>query len=305
MTGTKSDNLAGRMESVAFEIRAMLEEMLEPSALDGEIHRPAHLLAAMRHGALNGGKRLRPFLLVETARLLGAPRNAALRVAVALECIHCYSLIHDDLPAMDDDELRRGQPTVHVAYDEATAILAGDALLTLAFDIVSAEETRLPAQTKLELVNQMARAAGAGGMVGGQALDLLAETAPPDEAGIVRLQAMKTGALLRYACAAGAIVAGADADTVGRMTRFGEIAGLAFQLADDLLDVTSDAASMGKATGKDAARGKGTLVSVHGIEAVRHRLDALVEEATALLAPFGTAAQLLADAARFVAQRDR
>lgn len=305
MTGMSSHNLAERMESVAVDVRAMLETVLDPAALDGEINRPAHLMAAMRHGALNGGKRLRPFLLIETARLLGAPREAALRVAVALECIHCYSLIHDDLPAMDDDDLRRGQPTVHVAFDEATAILAGDALLTLAFDILSAPETHLPPQTKLDLVNHLARAAGAGGMVGGQALDLLAETAPPDEAGIVRLQAMKTGALLRYACAAGAITAGADADDVARMTRFGEIAGLAFQLADDLLDVTSNPAAMGKATGKDAARGKGTLVSVHGIEATRQRLDGLVNEATALLEPFGPKARMLTEAARFVARRDR
>jgi farnesyl diphosphate synthase len=259
----------------------------------------------MRHGVLNGGKRLRPFLVVETAALLGAPATAAMRVAAALECIHCYSLIHDDLPSMDDDDLRRGQPTVHVAFDEATAILAGDALLTLAFDILSSPETVLPAEARLLLVNQLARAAGVGGMVGGQALDLDAERVAPDEAGIVRLQAMKTGALLRYACAAGALAAGADAETLARMTRFGEIVGLAFQLADDLLDVTSDTATLGKAAGKDAGRGKGTLVSLHGIAAVRQRLDGLVEEAAALLEPFGAEGETLRQAARFIAKRER
>ena len=242
---------------------------------------------------LNGGKRLRPFLVLETARLLGGPEDAALRVAAALECIHCYSLIHDDLPAMDDDDLRRGEPTVHVAFDEATAILAGDALLTLAFDVLSAPETVLPDQARLSLINQLARVSGAGGMVGGQALDLQAERVSPDEAGVVRLQAMKTGALLRYACAAGAIVSGANTETMARMTRFGEIIGLAFQLADDLLDVTSDAATLGKAAGKDAGRGKATLVSLYGIEAARRKLDELVKEGALLLEPFGPQADIL------------
>jgi farnesyl diphosphate synthase len=305
MSQSASEIFTSRLDAAAGRVAAALEALLEPIAADGEIARPAHLMAAMRHGVLNGGKRLRPFLVMETARVLGAPEEAALRVAAALECIHCYSLIHDDLPAMDDDDLRRGQPTVHIAYDEATAILAGDALLTLAFDIVSAPETRLPADIRLTLVNQMARAAGVGGMVGGQALDLQAERAPPDEAGIVQLQAMKTGALLRYACAAGAISAGAAEDAVTRMTRFGEIIGLAFQLSDDLLDVTSDAATLGKAAGKDAGRGKGTLVSLHGVEAARRRLEQLTEEAASLMAPFGASAATLVEAARFVANRDR
>ena len=226
-----------------------------------------------------------------------------MRVAAALECIHCYSLIHDDLPAMDDDDLRRGKPTVHIAFDEATAILAGDALLTMAFDILSAPETGLLAEARLELVNQLARAAGIGGMVGGQSLDLDAERVKPDEAGILRLQAMKTGALLRYACAAGAIAAGAEAAVLARMTRFGEIIGLAFQLADDMLDVTSDAATLGKAAGKDAGRGKGTLVSLHGVDEVRKRLDALVAEAALVLEPFGEEAETLRQAARFIANR--
>jgi len=300
-----TDSFAARLETTAQEVAALLEALLSDTVLDGEIGRPKHLMAAMRHGVLNGGKRLRPFLVIETARLLGAPELAARRVAAALECIHCYSLIHDDLPSMDDDDLRRGQPTVHIAFDEATAILAGDALLTLAFDILSAPETDLPADAKLTLVNQLARAAGIGGMVGGQGLDLHAERVTPDEAGIVRLQAMKTGALLRYACAAGAIAAGADDDVVKRMTRFGEIIGLAFQLADDLLDVTSDAATLGKAAGKDAGRGKGTLVSLHGVDVARGRLDGLVEEAASLLEPFGGKAETLIQTAEFIASRDR
>ena len=204
---------------------------------------------------------------------------------------------------MDDDHLRRGQPTVHIAFDEATAILAGDALLTLAFDILSSPETDLPAEAKLKLVNQLARAAGVGGMVGGQSLDLNAERIAPDEAGIVQLQAMKTGALLRYACAAGALAAGADEQVLARMTRFGEIIGLAFQLADDLLDVTSDAATLGKAAGKDAGRGKATWVSLHGVDAARQQLDQLVAEAALLLEPFGAEAETLRQAAGYIASR--
>lgn len=305
MDGTPENSFSARLDAAASKVAALLAALLSSTLLEGEIERPEHLMAAMRHGVLNGGKRLRPFLVLETARLLGGPEDAALRVAAALECIHCYSLIHDDLPAMDDDDLRRGQPTVHIAFDEATAILAGDALVTMAFDIVSAHQTVLPDHAKLALVNQLARASGAGGMVGGQALDLLAERIAPDEAGIVRLQAMKTGALLRYACAAGAITAEADAETLARMTRFGEIIGLAFQLSDDLLDVTSDVATLGKAAGKDAGRGKATFVSLHGADAARTRLDGLVRDAALLLEPFGPRAGTLIDAADFVASRDR
>lgn len=305
MKQASSLTLAAQLDAAACDIAALLETLLAGDPLAGEIARPGHLLAAMRHGVFNGGKRLRPFLVMETARLLGAPEDAAMRVAAALECVHCYSLIHDDLPAMDDDTLRRGQPTVHVAFDEATAILAGDALLTMAFDILSAPETRLPADIKLTLVNQLARAAGVGGMVGGQALDLYAVRVQPDESGIVRMQEMKTGALLRYACAAGALAAGADDEALTRITRFGEIVGLAFQLSDDLLDVTSDMAILGKATGKDAGRGKSTLVSLLGVAATRQRLESLVEEASLLLTPFGAAADTLVQTARFVASRDR
>jgi farnesyl diphosphate synthase len=257
----------------------------------------------MRHGVLNGGKRLRPFLVLESAALFSADNDAALRVAAALECVHCYSLIHDDLPAMDDDDLRRGQPTVHKAFDEATAILAGDALLTLAFDIIADEATALSAERRATLVLALARAAGAGGMVGGQMLDLEAERKRPDEAGIITLQAMKTGALIRFACEAGAIVAGAPPADRERLAEFGSAIGLAFQLADDLLDLTADAKQMGKATNKDAAAGKATLAALHGPDWARDQLHGLIDQAHALLEPYGEAAELLKEAATFVATR--
>lgn len=289
-----------RADAVEAELRLLLGEQILP----GEIVRPAHLMDAMRYGALNGGKRLRPFLVLESAALFDADGEAALRVATALECVHCYSLIHDDLPAMDDDDLRRGQPTVHKAFDEATAILAGDGLLTHAFDIIADEATQLPAERRAALVLALARAAGPGGMVGGQALDLDAEQNKPDEAGIIRLQAMKTGALLRFACEAGAIIAGASPTERESLAEFGSAIGLAFQLADDLLDLTADAATMGKATGKDAAAGKATLVSLHGADWARTQLAGLVGQAHALIEPFGERATMLKAAASFIAHRN-
>ncbi|GGE21008.1 (2E,6E)-farnesyl diphosphate synthase [Aureimonas endophytica] len=264
---------------------------------------PERLVAAMRHGVLNGGKRLRPFLVVETARLCGAPEAAALDVAAALECIHSYSLVHDDLPAMDDDDLRRGQPTVHIAFDEATAILAGDALLTLAFGLVAGAHDADPV-ARLHVVHALSREAGAAGMVGGQVLDLAAESADSlTEAEIARMQAMKTGALIAFACEAGALLGEAPPERRARLRRYGEIVGLAFQLADDLLDETADAAQLGKAAGKDRARGKKTLPALHGHDWTRARLAALVAEANALLEPEGAEAAALAEAARFVAER--
>ena len=292
-----------RLATNARAVEALLERLLGQTTEANEIARPANLLAAMRHGVLNGGKRLRPFLVIECADLLGGNADAALRVGAALECVHCYSLVHDDLPAMDDDDMRRGQPTVHKAFDEATAILAGDSLLTFAFDIIAAPETSLSDAQKVQLVLALGRAAGHGGMAGGQALDLAAEKSPPDEAGIVTLQAMKTGALIRFACEAGAIVADASRDDRARLRAFGEKIGLAFQLADDLLDLTADAETMGKATGKDAARGKGTLLALHGQAWAEERLEQLVAEAEALLAPYGERSAILVEAARFIANR--
>ena len=302
---TNDDEMAFEMALIrrAAAVEVLLRRLLDDRPLSGEIARPDRLMAAMRYGVLNGGKRLRPFLVMESAAFFSADGEAAQRVAAALECVHCYSLIHDDLPAMDDDDLRRGQPTVHKAFDEATAILAGDALLTLAFDIIAGEATTLPAERRAALVLALARAAGAGGMVGGQKLDLEAEQAPPDEAGIIRLQAMKTGALIRFACEAGALIAGAPAADRERLAEFGSAIGLAFQLADDLLDLTADASQMGKATGKDAAAGKATLVALHGANWARSQLHGLVEQAHALLEPYGDDAQLLKEAAAFVATR--
>ncbi|AZO73337.1 MULTISPECIES: polyprenyl synthetase family protein [unclassified Mesorhizobium] len=302
----KDDQTAFESALLAYAatVEALLRQVLDPRPLSGEIARPERLMAAMRHGVLNGGKRLRPFLVMESAALFSADNEAARRVAAALECVHCYSLIHDDLPAMDDDDLRRGQPTVHKAFDEATAILAGDALLTLAFDILADEATALPAERRAALVLALARAAGSGGMVGGQMLDLEAERKRADEAGIIRLQAMKTGALIRFACEAGAIVAGAPAADRERLAEFGSAIGLAFQLADDLLDLTADAEQMGKATKKDAAAGKATLAALHGADWAREQLHGLIDQAHALLEPYGGQADMLKAAATFVATRN-
>lgn len=300
---SKTSSIEQKLQSRAQEVERLLDQLLSADLRSDEIARPERLRAAMRHGVLNGGKRLRPFLVMESASLFGAESGPALRVAAALECVHCYSLVHDDLPAMDDDDMRRGQPTVHKAFDEATGILAGDSLLTYAFDILAASETDLPASIKVDVILALARASGLGGMAGGQMLDLEAEKKSPDEEGIRTLQAMKTGALIRFAAEAGAILAGALKEDRDRLRRFGEKIGLAFQLADDLLDLTADPETMGKATGKDAARGKGTLVSLHGEAWARDALQRLVAESEDLLAPFGEKAETLLQAARFVAER--
>ncbi|MEF2546318.1 farnesyl diphosphate synthase [Aurantimonas sp. E1-2-R+4] len=263
---------------------------------------PERLLGAMRHGALGGGKRLRPFLLVESARLFGADPDEALGAATALECVHCYSLVHDDLPAMDDDAMRRGKPTVHKAFDEATAILAGDSLLTLAFGLI-ADEDGLSPSARIGLVALLSRDAGAAGMAGGQALDLEAEGRTLSEEEIATMQAMKTGALIACACEAGPVIADAAAPDRARLRRFGEILGLAFQLSDDLLDETADAATLGKAAGKDRSRGKKTLPALNGIAWTQDRLAELVAQAEAELAPYGERAMTLIEAARFVAER--
>jgi farnesyl diphosphate synthase len=275
-----------------------------------EHSRPARLLKAMRYASLGGGKRVRPFLVVETAALFDVPRPQAVTVGAALECVHCYSLVHDDLPAMDDDALRRGRPTVHKAFDDATAILAGDGLLTFAFDVLARPEAHPDPAVRIALVMALARAAGLGGMVGGQMLDLEAEGRfgdgqPPTlgEAEVRMLQAMKTGALLRFACVAGAILGQAGREPMEAISRYGVALGRAFQIADDLLDIEGDAATVGKAIGKDAAANKATLVAVLGIDTAKHRLRALVAEAEAALASFGERAGVLKAAARFVAER--
>jgi farnesyl diphosphate synthase len=299
---------AARLETTAAEMEIVLDALLREAAEAGEIARPQRLIAAMRHAMLGGGKRLRPFLVAETAALFDVPRDRALLAGAALECVHGYSLIHDDLPAMDDDDLRRGQPTVHKAFDEATAILAGDALLTLAFDILSRPHIHPDAAIRVALIAALARSAGIGGMVGGQMLDLAAEgrfgaSKPLTIEDVVRLQSMKTGALLVFACEAGAVLGGADTPQRDAIVTYGQAVGRAFQIADDLLDVEGDAATLGKQTGKDAAAGKATLVGMLGAKGARERLAVLVADAEMALAPFGGRAATLKAAAQFIAER--
>jgi farnesyl diphosphate synthase len=305
---TASTDFSDRLATVAAEFEALLGRLLTAAPAPGEIARPERLLAAMRHAMLGGGKRLRPFLLLETATLFGATRSGALLAGAALECLHGYSLVHDDLPAMDDDDLRRGQPTVHKAFDEATAILAGDALLTLAFDVMARADVHPDAGVRIALVAEMAVAAGLGGMAGGQMLDLAAEGRFDDkralaEEDIARLQAMKTGALIRFACRAGALLGQADAGARAAVDRYGAAVGQAFQIADDLLDLEGSPATIGKAASKDAAAGKATLVAALGPAGARGRLAALIAEADAALAPFAAKADTLRATARFIAER--
>ena len=303
-----ANDFADRLTATATGTEALLERLLDGAALPGETARPGRLLDAMRHGALGGGKRLRPFLVVESAALFGVARAGALLAGCGLELLHCYSLVHDDLPAMDNDDLRRGHPTVHKKFDDATAILAGDALLTLAFEVMAREEVHADANVRIALVRELARASGIGGMAGGQMLDLAAEgrfdqkrTLAENE--IVTLQAMKTGALIRFACDAGAILGKADAPARQSIARYGAAIGQAFQIADDLLDVEGDSATLGKATAKDAAAGKATLVSIHGAAGARAMLAQLIAEADTALAPFGDRADILRATARFIADR--
>jgi farnesyl diphosphate synthase len=299
-----------RLDTAAKEIESVLEKLLSAAPVEGELSRPARLIEAMRYSSLGGGKRFRPFLVVESAALFAVPRCRALMAGAALECVHCYSLVHDDLPAMDNDDLRRGQPTAHKAFDEATAILAGDGLLTLAFDILSRIEMHPDAAVRIDLVGSLARAAGLGGMVGGQMLDLQAEgrfagnvPLKLDESSVRTLQAMKTGALLRFACSAGGILGSANAAQRKALDRYGSAVGQAFQIADDLLDLEGDPALVGKQTGKDAVAGKATIVGMLGAPGARARLKELVAEAENALAPFGKTAEILVEGARFVAER--
>jgi farnesyl diphosphate synthase len=304
-----SGGFSARLDAVASEIDDLLDDLLSETRMEGELARPARLLEAMRYATLGGGKRLRPFLLVECANLFDVPRQRSLLAGAALECVHCYSLVHDDLPAMDNDDLRRGQPTTHKAFDEATAILAGDGLLTFAFDLLSSDDVHPSADVRLLLVRELARASGLGGMVGGQMLDLAAERrfdakAPkPNEAGVTTLQAMKTGALIRFACRAGAILAETDEQALGALDRFGRAIGQAYQVADDLLDIYGDPKVMGKAAGKDAAAGKATLAGMLGRDGARARLDALLRDADEALGRFGDKAASLRAATRFIAER--
>jgi len=308
----RSADFAERLTQTAKTVDGVIMDLFGDKALPGETLRPTRVTESMRYAALAGGKRLRPFLVVETAALFGKEGEGVLRAAAAIECVHCYSLVHDDLPAMDNDDLRRGQPTTHRKYDEATAILAGDALLTYAFDILADEPTHPDPAVRVALVKTLARASGLGGMVGGQLLDLEAEgrfgdgkPLPLTDKEILRLQSMKTGALLMAGVEMGATLGGASRDERETLQRYGRALGQAFQIADDLLDEEADAATVGKATGKDAAMGKGTLVRLWGKDAARKRLGDLVHEAEGALSGFGDKAAVLREAARFVANRDK
>jgi farnesyl diphosphate synthase len=304
MTGTAPD-FATRLDRTAEDTEALLAKLLSDALLPDEIARPKRLMEAMRYSSLGGGKRLRPFLVVESAAVFGVDRNAALLAGAALECIHCYSLIHDDLPAMDNSDLRRGRPTLHKQTDDATAILAGDGLLTLAFDIITRDEIHRDPTVRLLLTRALARAAGIGGMVGGQMLDLAGEGRFGDRepVDVARLQQMKTGALLRFGCIAGALLGQASQAEYQALDDYGKALGEAFQIADDLLDVEGDAAALGKPAGADAALGKTTFVTQLGIEGARQRVRDLLARGDKALSIFGNRAGVLREASRFVAER--
>lgn len=268
---------------------------------------PDRLRHAITDAVLGGGKRFRPFLVMESAALFGANESAALTVASALEAIHCYSLVHDDLPAMDNDAMRRGRPTVWKAYDEWTAILAGDALLTMAFEWLAELGDTIEPRVGLRVVAELAKAAGPAGMVGGQIIDLeadkLGQPARPTLAHIKQLQEMKTGALIRFACRAGALLAGGGSDDLNALTTYGDALGLAFQISDDLLDATGDAKEVGKAVAKDATAGKATLVSLNGLDGAQRVLMETQDRARMTLAPYGERAAVLVAAVDFLGVR--
>jgi farnesyl diphosphate synthase len=263
----------------------------------------ARVYDAMRYSALAPGKRLRPLLALASARLFGVAKRSALQVAAAIEMVHAYSLIHDDLPAMDDSDLRRGRPTCHKEFDEATAVLAGDGLLTMAFEVLAHPDTHGDPGVRCELVAALASAAGAAGMVGGQMIDLIAERQTLDIGAITRLQRMKTGALIAFSCEAGAILAKAATELRTALRGYAHDLGLAFQIADDLLDVEGSAAETGKPVGADAAAGKATFVSILGAERARAQAELLIDQAVAHLDLFEQRAELLRQVARFVVNR--
>lgn len=263
----------------------------------------SRVVEAMRYSALSGGKRLRPFLVLASADIFNVARSCSERVAAAVEMIHCYSLIHDDLPAMDNDDLRRGKPACHIEFDEATAILAGDALLTLAFEVLAAEATHGRPAVRCELISALARAIGPQGMVGGQMLDLVAGGHDFDVVEITRLQRLKTGMLIGFSCQAGAILGRAMDDSRAMLAAYAHDLGLAFQIVDDLLDVEGEASEVGKATGKDAAAGKATFVSLLGRERARAQAEILAAQAAEHIAGFGEKGFLLKELAEFVVKR--
>ncbi|WP_215750773.1 MULTISPECIES: polyprenyl synthetase family protein [unclassified Gluconobacter] len=298
MSATTSTSLKEALAHACTDIEATIDALLPMVPGDESI-----LLEAMRYAALGGGKRLRGFLAVEVASLFGADRSAALRVAASVELLHAYSLVHDDLPSMDDDDLRRGRPSTHRQFDEAIAILAGDALQTRAFEILLEDETSSDATIRSNLALALARASGAAGMVGGQVIDIRGEgrALPLDE--VRRLHALKTGALIRYAAESGAILAGVTDDRRDAIVSYGQNLGTAFQVADDVLDTTASAEELGKTAGKDEASGKSTYVSLLGIDGARAEARRLSDQAREALSSFGAQAAALRALADYVVER--
>ena len=295
---TELGEVARAMAAAATEIEGVLENLL-PNP-NGPEHR---LQEAMRYVVLAPGKRFRPVLVLSAAQMFGVPRQSALRVAAAVEMVHTYSLVHDDLPSMDDDPVRRGQPSAHVQFDEATAVLAGDALFALAFEVLTDEETHSDLAVRVELMRALAEAAGAHGMVGGQMIDLVTEHKRADIGTITRLQQLKTGALIAFSCEAGAMLARAAPPLRHALRTYAHDLGLAFQIVDDLLDAEGSAEAMGKEVRKDASKGKANFVSLLGPERARTQASLLADQAAAHLEPFAENAAFLRRLARFVVQR--
>jgi farnesyl diphosphate synthase len=296
---TRGTDFAAALADAASLTDAVIDKLIPvPPGLE------ARVCEAMRYAALGPGKRLRPFLVLASAQLFSVARRSALQVAAAVELVHAYSLVHDDLPAMDNSDLRRGRPTCHKQFDDATAVLAGDGLLTLAFEVLAQSDTHGDPGVRCDLVAALAQAAGAAGMVGGQMIDLIAERRPDLDIGtITRLQRLKTGALIAFSCEAGAILGKAPSDLRHALRGYAHDLGLAFQIADDLLDVQGSAGETGKPVGQDAAAGKATFISILGVERARAQAQALVRQAIGHLELFGEKADLLGQAARFVIDR--
>jgi farnesyl diphosphate synthase len=291
-------SLAEAVRATAADVDAALQSLLpQPTGFHGRVQE------AMRYAVMAGGKRLRPFLVLETAALFGVPRERAMRVACAIECLHTYSLVHDDLPAMDDDDLRRGRPTTHKQFDEATAILAGDALLTIAFEILADEATHPDGAVRAQLVVDLARAGGHEGMIGGQMMDIEAPNHSFGADQVIELQRRKTGALFEFSCQAGARLAQASPQDFKNLHAYAQALGLAFQIADDLIDVTGTVEAAGKAVGKDQDAGKATLVSIYGVDGAKAEVEKLAETARQAVAGYGGKGAHLAGLPAFLLDR--
>lgn len=289
------DELAKCATHVDNALEALLRGAVTPSK---------QLCDAMLYGTIGSGKKLRPWLVLESSRLLGAERENALQCAMAVECVHAYSLIHDDLPAMDDDDMRRGKPTTHIKFDEATAILAGDSLLTLAFELLSSDKTHKDAHIRTSLITALARAAGGAGMVGGQMLDISASSESFDLQKTIDMQGLKTGKLIEFSCAAGSILANSSPEDTARLTQYGHAIGLAFQVTDDLLDAEGCEEQTGKRAGKDKDKGKSTYIDFLGVEGARDKAKNLIEDAKSCLEPYGEEAEGLRQTADYILTRN-